>query len=65
MVPLFAPHGFLQIHREYVVNLRRVHLIGLRDEGRDWEVKLEPPVNRVLAVSQGALTKLRRAELDT
>lgn len=61
LVPLFAPYGFLQIHREHVVNLRRVNLIRRRDESRDWEVKLEPPVNRVLPVSRGALAKLWRA----
>ena len=61
LVPLFVPHGFLQIHREYAVNLRRVYLIRRRGEGRDWEVKLEPPVNRVLPVSRGALAKLWRA----
>ncbi len=61
LVPLFAPHGFLQIHREHVVNLRRIREIRRRDEGRDWEVKLEPPVNRVLPVSRGALAKLWKA----
>lgn len=61
LLPLFVPHGFLQIHREYMVNLRRVHLIRRRDEGRDWEVKLEPPVNRILPVSRGAMAKLWRA----
>ena len=61
LVPLFAPHGFLQIHREYVVNLRRIRLIRRRDEGRDWEVKLEPPVNRVLPVGRSVLPKLWRA----
>ena len=61
MVPLFVPHGFLQIHREYVVNLRRIRLIRRRDEGRDWEVTLEPPVNRVLPVSRGALAELGKA----
>ena len=59
--PLFAVHAFLQIHREYVVNLRRIRVIRRRDEGRDWEVKLEPPVNKVLPVSRGALTKLWQA----
>jgi hypothetical protein len=43
LLRLFVPHGFLQIHREYVVNLRRIREIRRRDEGRDWEVKLEPP----------------------
>jgi DNA-binding LytR/AlgR family response regulator len=61
LVPLFVPHGFLQIHREYVVNLRRVYLIRRRDEGRDWEIKLEPPVNRVPPVSRSAIAKLWRA----
>ena len=61
LVPLFALHGFLQIHREHVANLRRIRLIRRRDEGRDWEVKLEPPVNRVLPVSRGALAKLWKA----
>jgi len=61
LLPHFAPHGSLQIHREYVVNLRRIRLIRRRDEGRDWEVKLEPPVNRVLPVSRGALAKLGKA----
>ena len=61
LLPHFAPHGFLQIHREHVVNLRRILLFRRRDEGRDWEVKLEPPVNKVLPVSRGALAKLWKA----
>jgi DNA-binding LytR/AlgR family response regulator len=61
VVPLFEPHGFLQLHREYVVNLRRIRDIRRRKNGRDWEVKLEPPVNRVLPVSRGALQYLWKA----
>jgi len=61
LLPHFVPHGFLKIHREYVVNLRQIRQIRRRDEGRDWELKLEPPVNRVLPVSRGALAKLWRA----
>jgi DNA-binding LytR/AlgR family response regulator len=61
VVPLFAPHGFLQIHREYAVNLRRIRTIRRRTNGRDWEVKLEPPVNRVLPVSRGLLQNLWKA----
>jgi len=30
-------------------------------DGREWEVKLEPPVNRVLPVSRGALAELWKA----
>ncbi len=58
LLPHFAPHGFLQVHREYVVNLPRIRLIRRREDSRDWEVKLEPPVNRILPVSRGALAKL-------
>ena len=61
VLPHFVPHGFIQIHREYVVNLRRIRQIRKRVGGRDWEVKLEPPVNRVLPVSRGALAKLWEA----
>ena len=59
--PFFEPHGFLRISREAAVNLRRIRDIRLRPSGRDWEVKLEPPVNKVLPVSRGALGKLWRA----
>ena len=35
--PLFAPHGFLRIHRNHMVNLRRVHRIRRRQKGADPE----------------------------
>ncbi len=51
---LLAPHGFFRIHRDTLVNLRRVRDIRpAGDGGGDgWEVKLDPPVNRVLPVSR-------------
>ena len=61
VLPLFAPHRFLRIHREHAVNLDRVHEIRRRSEGRDWEVKLAPPVNRVLPVSRDLLRELWQA----
>lgn len=61
VVALFEAFGFLQIHREYAVNLRRIRTIRRRDNGRDWELKLEPPVNRVLPVSRGLLGSLWKA----
>jgi DNA-binding LytR/AlgR family response regulator len=49
--PLFLPFGFVRIHRSFVVNPHRIRLIRpRRNEG--WEVKLAPPVNRVLPVSR-------------
>jgi DNA-binding LytR/AlgR family response regulator len=52
---LFTPHGFLRVHRNYLVNLRRVREIRRRAEGDHWELKLEPPVNRVLPISRNRL----------
>ena len=52
LAPIFEPFGFLQIHRSHAVNLRRVLELRQRDEGQDWEVKLEPPVNAVLPVAR-------------
>jgi DNA-binding LytR/AlgR family response regulator len=58
LLPLFESHGFLQIHRSHAVNLRRIRQLRRRERGRDWEVKLEPPVNRVLPVSRDAYPSL-------
>ncbi len=61
VIPLFEPHGFLRISREAAVNLRRLRDIRIRPSGRDWEVKLEPPVNKVLPVSRAVLSTLWKA----
>jgi len=61
VLPHFEARGFLRIHRSYAVNLERVQLLRRRDVGRDWEVRLEPPVNRVLPVSRDALPYLLEA----
>lgn len=53
--------GFFRIHRSYLVNLSRIRMVRRRDIGRDWEVVLEPPVNRVLPVSRDALPGLMEA----
>lgn len=49
----FEAYGFLRIHRNHMVNLRRVREIRRREGRQDWEVKLDPPVNRVLPVARG------------
>jgi hypothetical protein len=58
VAPLFAPHGFFRVHRECAVNLRRVALIRPRPSGRDWELKMEPPVNRVIPIARESLEDL-------
>lgn len=53
-------HGFVRIHRGHAVNVRRVREIRpVRDGG--WEVRLDPPVNRVLPVSRRQASELFEA----
>ena len=56
--PLLVPRGFLRAHRDYLVNPDRVRQVRRRSTGEDWELKLHPPVNRVLPVSRSALATL-------
>jgi DNA-binding LytR/AlgR family response regulator len=58
LMPVLKRVGFVRIHRSYAVNLSRVSELRRQRDGVDWEVKLEPPVNRVLPVSRGELPKL-------
>ena len=57
----FAPYGFLRVHRNHAVNLARIREIRRRKGSEDWELKLEPPVSRVLPVSRDLIRKLLRA----
>jgi DNA-binding LytR/AlgR family response regulator len=56
--PLLVRLGFLRTHRNYLVNPRHVRQVRRRPRGEDWELKLDPPVNRVLPVSPSGLTAL-------
>ncbi len=56
--PDFEPYGFVRIHKNHAVNLERIREIRRRSKGSDWELKLEPPVNRILPISRNALKKL-------
>jgi len=59
VAPLFEPIGFVRIHREHAVNIAHVRLLRLQADGRDWELKLEPPVNKVLSIARDRLAGLR------
>lgn len=54
-------HGFREIHRGIAVNLDRVQVIRRRDAKRGWEIRLAPPVNRVLPVSPGRIEAILKA----
>jgi len=58
MAPLLESFGFVRIHREHVVNLAHIRLLRLQADGRDWELKLEPPVNKVLPIARDRLAGL-------
>ncbi len=53
----FAAHGFIRIHRSCIVNPERIRLIRPR-QSDGWEVKLDPPVNRILPVSRDRTKQL-------
>ncbi len=50
---------FFRIHRSYLVNLDRVLELRARGDG-EYELKLDPPVNRILPVSRQRYPRLRR-----
>jgi len=56
---LFELYGFVRIHREHTVNITHIRLLRLQADGRDWELKLEPPVNSVLPIARDRLASLR------
>jgi DNA-binding LytR/AlgR family response regulator len=56
---ILAPAGFVRIHRSYLVNPARVLELRRRDGTEGYEVVLEPPVNRVLPVSEERVGELR------
>lgn len=48
------PRGvFVLIHRALAVNADRVAEVRRRPGERDWELRLEPPVNRIVPVARG------------
>jgi len=61
VLPSFEAHLFLRIHRNYVVNLRRIREIKQRKDGDGWELKLHPPVNQILPIGRTHEAALWRA----
>lgn len=60
VMPAFEPCHFHRIHDTWAVNLRRIREIRPQRDGRDWEIVMLPPVNRVLPVSRRRLPGLMR-----
>lgn len=53
--------SIVRLHRNHAVNLRHVMELRTRPKSHDWEVRLAPPVNRLLPVSRSVLADLRKA----
>jgi len=47
-----------QVHRSVAVNVDRVAEARRRENGRDWELRLEPPVNSVVPIGRTRLAAL-------
>jgi hypothetical protein len=50
--------GLVRVHRNHAVSVPHVLEVGRRAAQKGWEVKLEPPVNRVLPVGGTYLDRL-------
>jgi len=57
LIQKFEDQGFFQTHRGWAVNLRKVREIRANEKG-GWEIKLDPPVNRILPVSRRRVAEL-------
>lgn len=49
---------FVRCHREYIVNLNRARALTLRSS-KDYDVRLDPPVNSRIPIARDRLKKLR------
>ncbi len=56
----FERRHFHRVHDKWTVNLRRVREIRPQRDGRDWELVMQPPVNRVIPISRRRLQGLLR-----
>jgi len=51
--------AFVRCHREYIVNLNRVRSLTPR-KARDYDLRLDPPVNRRIPIARNRLEKIRK-----
>jgi len=58
LMGVLSAFGLVRVHRNYAVNPGHVAEIRRRDAQNDWEIALEPPVNRVLPVGRTYLAPL-------
>jgi len=64
VLPAYLPHGLVRVHRSYAVNISRVREIVRRKQGEHWQLRLKPPVGKVLPIGEKYLRALWRAYGD-
>lgn len=52
LAAIATPFGILRIHHDHAVNVAHIREIRGRPNARGWQVKMKPPVNRILNVSR-------------
>lgn len=60
LAKLLPAPAFVRCHREYIVNLNRVRSLKPRPS-RDYDLKLDPPVNKRIPIARDRLNKIRKA----
>lgn len=55
---LLEPRGFYRVHEKWTVNARRIRELRKQKDGSDWEVLMQPPVNRIIPISRRRLNGL-------
>ena len=64
VLPAYLPYGLLRIHRSHAVNLRKVREIARRQHGEHWQLRLQPPVGKILPIGGTYLQALLKAYGD-
>lgn len=64
LLPAYLPHGLVRVHRSYAVNTSRIREIVRRKQGEHWQLRLQPPVGKILPISEKYLRALWQAYGD-
>ena len=64
VLPAYLPHGLIRIHRSYAVNVTKVREIVRRQRGEHWQLRLQPPVGKILPIGAKYLPALWKAYGD-
>lgn len=58
---LLSDHDLIRVHRNFIVNLRRIREFPPRNDGNDWALRMEPPVHRIIPIGRTYESRLWKA----